>query len=148
MFRTILAAVDGSEFSDQALDVAGSLAERYGSSLLLLLVVPEARDLERLRRIELADIGVERSAEEYMNLVVREIMRVAVERIQGLRLQEIRTDIRHGDAAETIVEFARSEGVDLIVLGSRGLADAESVPVGSVSAQVNQLAYCSCLIVK
>ena len=53
-----------------------------------------------------------------------------------------------GKPAEQILEVAGSEGVDMIVMGSRGLSDAKALFLGSVSHKVANHATCTCVTVK
>jgi monovalent cation/proton antiporter MnhG/PhaG subunit len=53
-----------------------------------------------------------------------------------------------GDAASSIVDFARSEGVDLIVMGSRGRTGLTRALLGSVAREVLSTAESSVLIVR
>lgn len=60
----------------------------------------------------------------------------------------IRTRVVAGHPAEAIARAARREGVDLLVVGARGLTGVKAVALGSVSQAVAQLATCPVLIVK
>ena len=51
MFETILAAVDGSDHSDQAVHLAADIATKYQARLTLLHVCPEGSVPEGLRRL-------------------------------------------------------------------------------------------------
>lgn len=62
--------------------------------------------------------------------------------------QSAESVMRTGRPAAAIVEFARNVGADLIVMGSRGLGDVESVLIGSVSLEVSSRSDCACLLVK
>jgi len=53
-----------------------------------------------------------------------------------------------GHAAKEIVDTARTEGSDLIVMGSRGLSDIAGLFVGSVTHQVLRLAHIPVLVVR
>ena len=53
-----------------------------------------------------------------------------------------------GDPAQAIVKHADLEGVDLIVMGTRGLSGLKELLMGGVSHRVCQHATCSCLTVK
>jgi nucleotide-binding universal stress UspA family protein len=53
-----------------------------------------------------------------------------------------------GDAATEIMDYVKSEKIDLIVAGSRGLGNFKSLWVGSVSRKLVHYSDCSVLIVK
>ena len=48
----------------------------------------------------------------------------------------------------TIVEYAESENVSLIVIGSRGVTGFKKMLVGSVTSDVVKYAHCSVLVVR
>ena len=53
-----------------------------------------------------------------------------------------------GDPATAILDVADKEGVDLIVMGTRGLGTAERWLIGSVSDKVLHHAHCSVLVAR
>ncbi|MGQ9497036.1 MAG: universal stress protein [Desulfotomaculales bacterium] len=61
---------------------------------------------------------------------------------------EVRVDHRTGDAAEVIAEYARENGFDLIVMGTRGASEVSNLLIGSVSYKVLHLAHCPVVMVK
>ena len=70
--------------------------------------------------------------------------RVAAER----GVKEVKGVVTDGDPAKAILDCAKIEGADLIVIGSRGLGDLKGLLVGSVSHKVCQLADCTCITVR
>lgn len=56
--------------------------------------------------------------------------------------------IWEGDPAESIIDAAASESVDLIVIGNRGLAGVGRALIGSVSDDVVRNATCPVLVVR
>jgi nucleotide-binding universal stress UspA family protein len=60
--------------------------------------------------------------------------------VEGQGVKEIRVLLRDGDAAEQIVETAKKEVADFIVMGRRGLGAVQGILMGSVSAKVSHLA--------
>jgi nucleotide-binding universal stress UspA family protein len=60
----------------------------------------------------------------------------------------VETEILEGNAADRIVELARSRGVDLIIVGSRGRGAVTGAVLGSVSASVVHKADRPVLVVK
>ena len=55
--------------------------------------------------------------------------------------------IADGGAAAAIVATARREGIETIVMGTRGLRQIESVAFGSVSQEICLTAPCTCIAV-
>jgi nucleotide-binding universal stress UspA family protein len=53
-----------------------------------------------------------------------------------------------GQVADTIINIAKEEGSDLIVIGSRGLSGAKRFLLGSISNSVIHHAECPVLIVR
>ncbi|CEH28941.1 hypothetical protein AM501_23415 [Aneurinibacillus migulanus] len=56
--------------------------------------------------------------------------------------------ILEGDVAKKLLEFAEQTGVDLIVMGCRGLSNYEELVLGSVSMKVIRSSSCPVVIVK
>nr|WP_281430368.1 universal stress protein [Salinicola acroporae] len=55
---------------------------------------------------------------------------------------EVTYHVVEGRPAQTIVQQATDLGVDMIIMGSRGLSDLKSLVVGSVSHKVSHIAPC------
>lgn len=56
--------------------------------------------------------------------------------------------LKKGDAAQRIIETARDENCDLIVLGHRGMGAFKELLLGSVSHKVAIHAGCPVLVVR
>ncbi|HZD56750.1 MAG TPA: universal stress protein [Anaerolineales bacterium] len=56
--------------------------------------------------------------------------------------------LRRGDAATEIIEYVKSNQIDLVIAGSRGLSGIRSWLLGSVSRKLVHYAGCSVLVVK
>jgi nucleotide-binding universal stress UspA family protein len=63
-------------------------------------------------------------------------------------VKRIRTEVKVGPPARTIVEFADKEKVNAVVMGSRGHGDLESLLLGSVSHKVASLSKVTCVTVR
>lgn len=61
---------------------------------------------------------------------------------------EVSRVVEMGDPATVILEIARRESVDLVVVGSHGRSGFERFLLGSVSGRVVQHAPCDVLVVK
>ena len=148
MVKRILVPTDGSEHANKAIQFAADLAGQYGATLFLMHVVSKLDipdDFARYAEVE----GFEEAPETiYLQKVGNAIIGEAEKRIDGEKVKEVHTELIHGDPAEEILEFAREKGVDMIVIGSRGLGTVKGLLLGSVSTKVCHLAECTCVSVK
>ena len=138
--RKILFPTDFSEPSDHALEYALSLAMEYEATLMLLHVIEEFHysayyeDLNAPPERIYAEVLKE--AEERMERLVFEEMKgkVAVEQV-----------IRRGEPFSEVVQAAREEEVDLIVMGTHGKTGLSHALMGSTAERVVRLAPCPVL---
>jgi nucleotide-binding universal stress UspA family protein len=137
MFEHILIAVDGSHHSDRALQSGVEVARKFGADVFVLHV--RERDLGRAAAFPLE------TSDEATELIQKT---VATIKNGGLRATGEVQDAIAGHAAKHIVETAKARGIDLIVMGSRGLSDIAGLLLGSVTHKVIQLAQVPVLIVR
>lgn len=139
----ILLATDGSDYSQLALEQAAALAVPAGAEVLVLVVssvvnlgwagaIPHATEAP----FELP------TSEESEQILARACEAL---RARGVACRPLR---RIGMPADTILEVAEEERVDLIAMGSHGRSGLGRFLLGSVSAQVSTHARCSVLIAK
>ena len=146
MFKKILVAVDGSAPSKRAVELAGELAGRLTAALLILHVVrdmalpPELQEMVRSH-----EIG--KSRLEILQDSGRIILDQAKQQAEKRGARHVRTELREGDPASTIIDYAAEQSVDLIVIGSRGLSQIKGALMGSVSQKVGALSGINCLTV-
>lgn len=125
---SLLIAIDGSEPAEQAARVGAAIAGALGARVVLVHVRPS-----------LGSLG-----EPYYQERLSEQMafaRDALARAEKLVREEgcdADTTIMEGNAAEQIVDLARSRAARLIVVGSRGLGAVAGALLGSVSTAVVQ----------
>lgn len=137
MFERILLAVDGSEHSAKAIPVAGDLARRYGGEIIVLHV--REHDLSFV-----GDVDAETSTEA-MDLV-DDIVRTLKDQDTNVRGEIVRVPL--GQTPRAILDTARSEDVNLVVMGTRGLSDWGRLLLGSVAHKVVHLAEVPVLVVR
>lgn len=138
----IVAATDGSEGADRAVDVAAKLAMAFGGKLVIVTVAgnlsgEETRELARGER----NIG------DALEARSMQILTTAEKRAQRLGLADIQLEIGWGDAARSIIDIAAREAADAIVLGRRGRGRLAGLLLGSVSQKVASLAPCTVIVV-
>jgi universal stress protein A len=140
--RRILVPVDFSEESKHAFEYARWLAAQFGSTVDLLHVVslPPFMGTELL----LAGPGREQKA---LDKWIREQVGEQMEEFVPAGI-EVERRFVIGSAAEGIVDTAKSEGYDLIVMGTHGRTGLGHLLLGSVAQRVLQHAPCPVLTVK
>ncbi len=150
MIKRILVPVDGSEHATRAVELGSDLAARYHASLTLLHVVahagsfvvpPELQAYAKVENVSVTEADLIREAAE-------ELVDRARSRAEAAGLEKVHTVIESGDPATRIVNYIEDHGVDLVVMGRRGLGALAGLLTGSVTHKVAHLANCSCLTVK
>jgi nucleotide-binding universal stress UspA family protein len=130
----VLAPVDLSEVSRDAARHARALADLYGARLDLLHVVDEAL----LRPVYAPLIGsFQQDREEVLAWAEAELARFAAG-VGG----EFTLHARVGRPALSILDFAKTGDVDLIVIGSHGRRGVGRALLGSVAETVIRMAPC------
>ena len=137
--RRILLATDLAAASEGAAVQALDLARDLGAELLIVSVIDAGSLLlggnRQALRVDQVRVGRESAAQD---LVTRG-------RAMGVRVNFL---IWEGDAGESIVEAARSEQVDLVVVGSHGRGSVGRFFLGSVSDFVVRHASSPVLVVR
>jgi nucleotide-binding universal stress UspA family protein len=138
--RSILCPVDFSEESRQALRCAEGLARRHGSRLIVLSAVdPLLAEAARVR------LGLDLAATD-TGPALREFVRATWPGDES-RPAQTAFDVRVGDASEVILQAARRDGPDLIVMATHGLGGARKWLLGSTAERVLRQTTAPMLIV-
>ena len=148
MFSNIVCAVDGSRHGLRAAKLASELAAACGAKLTFLTVTKRLKMTEEVKHyLEVENLGTSEPQyvlDEFTNDVLDQARAAA----QAASLPDPQLEVRAGQPARTIVEFAARANCDAIVLGSRGHGDLEGGFLGSVSHKVTSLAKCTVITVK
>ena len=80
--------------------------------------------------------------------LAHDILAGAAKAAQAYEVSKIKTVQKVGDPADEVVRYAEAAGVDLIVMGTRGLGALEALLLGSVARKVGDAAPCSCVTVR
>jgi nucleotide-binding universal stress UspA family protein len=141
-WKKICCAIDFSDASRAAMEVAGSLARRFGAELVLLhaypipgYTFPDGSIVASPKMMQdLAD-QAERHLQEW---------RADAERFGAAR---VTTAKAIGEPAAEIVAFGKEQGVDLLVVGTHGRTGLEHALMGSIAERVVRRAGCPVLTV-
>ncbi len=177
MIKTVLLATDGSIHAMQAVKLAADIAAGLHARLHIVHVLlrdaapPVLNELvERLpvtkslrRWVDKFSLTADRDAhaagvaaafipltapKDLLNDIGDEILAVSRQEARDANVERVTTAVVAGDAADSILECAKAEHADLIVMGSRGLSDFKSLVMGSVSHKVTANAACGVLIAR
>jgi len=123
--RLVMVATDRSETAERAVRFAAEMASRYEAELLVLRVLVGGNG---------ARAEVVRDLEEYVGGLEGERKRSAV--------------VSGDDPADTIVEAARREKADVLVVGSVGMSGRREFLLRNVPNRVSHNAPCTVVIVQ
>ena len=123
--KRILVPLDGSHLAEGAIDTAINLA--VGPFRLALIRVAEASSLPGVDPTEI-QVRVVREAEEYLASVK--------DGLANRGITDVDTAVWYGAAAAAIIEAARLQGADLIVMSSHGRSGLGRLMLGSVAESV------------
>jgi len=141
-YGRILVGYDGSENSERALARAVALAKKQGASLRILVAVntllpvfsPISQTLPESTFEEIIQGGKDALAK------AMSAAKLVVDDVSGV--------VKDGQAADELIRYAADNGVDLIVLGRRGVSAVERFLLGGVSSSVVNHSKCDVLVVK
>jgi nucleotide-binding universal stress UspA family protein len=136
----ILVPLDGSELAECVLPHVMAIAPVTGARITLIQVLE--RPFYRNGNNPIDPVGWHMQKQESQSYLDRNM-----ERLQKLDLQ-VEQIILEGNPAESIVEFARTNGVDLIALSTHGRTGLSGWNVSSVVQKILLRSYKSILLVR
>lgn len=141
-YSRILIAVDGSDHAEKAFRHAMSIAQKFGSKVVVINVMapPVAgggMGHFPVQKVVQAEFDSAESLASKFSSVAQQEYGIAIE-----------TVTKGGVVVEEILKAAESSKADLIVMGSRGLTGFKELVLGSVSSAVVHRAKMPVLTVK
>ena len=139
MYKKILVPTDGSEFAKKAQKHALFLAKVSGAEIIAVSVTEN----NFVNGLPLDD-------EIYqLNQILNERSEENLKEFDKLNEDDLKIThvIREGSPARVILEVAKEEDVDLIVMGSSGKSGFDRFIMGSVADKVVNSAKCAVLVV-
>jgi nucleotide-binding universal stress UspA family protein len=142
MFNNILVAIDGSAHAQRALAEATELAQRDNARLTVMTVVPDPVAW-MAGPAYIGGVNVEQLRKDTESEFSKQLEDAVGGLPQDLGVTKV---LAHGRPAEKIIAQIRDGEHDLVVLGSRGRGEVESLLLGSVSHQVLNASPAAALI--
>jgi nucleotide-binding universal stress UspA family protein len=139
MYKKILVPTDGSEFAKKAQQHALFLAKVSGAEIIAVSVTEN----NFVNGLPLDD-------EVYqLNQILKERSEENLKEFDKLNEDDLKIThvIREGSPAKVILEVAKEEEIDLIVMGSSGKSGFDRFIMGSVADKVVNSAKCAVLVV-
>lgn len=156
--QRILFATDGSEHSQSALEYLVDFPLPDRAEIHLIHVMPPAPEPYPLIQAwppapEIVQPAPFLRPEEIDNLLAEQELRATslIERFTAVIAatgKPVHSQLARGDAATEIIGYIKENGIDLVVIGSRGLSQVKSWLLGSVSRKIIHYSDCTVLVVK
>ncbi len=138
VYDEILFPTDGSDGADVALDHAIELAETHDAGIHVLFVVDTTY---------LGSGAAESTTVESLWDRGEDVVEETADRVAGRDI-EVTTEIRDGDPYNAIIDYADTERIDMIVMGTHGRRGLDRYLLGSVAEKVVRTAEAPVLTVR
>jgi nucleotide-binding universal stress UspA family protein len=176
MIKTIVVATDGSNHANKALEAAGEIAGKFGARVAVVHTMLSGASSATLRKLAnrkaltkeqrdlldnyeadvlmamsgagMAPMAVIPPPAELLHPIGEQLLERAAAAVKKAGAKKVSTKLTGGDAADAILDAAKKEKADLIVLGTRGLGEIKGLFLGSVSHKVSAHANCAVMTVK
>jgi nucleotide-binding universal stress UspA family protein len=134
----ILAPIDRSKFKEKIIAYAISLGKAWGAEITAIHVIDPGRGIPggRVKEKELErEVEAKRPAEDLLNEVDLQAKKEGV---------NIKKEVVEGSdtVGKTIIDYARKNKMDVIVIGTTGMSAIEEIFLGSVANNVIHHAHC------
>lgn len=142
--KKILAPIDFSKYSMQALKGAWELARDTGAELHLLHVIT-AHNLLGIEAIGPSSREIAREA-AMLEQVEEELARIKRDDLENSK--KVTTAVAVGSPVIKISDYAKDNGIDMIVLSTHGRSGGERIAIGSVTEKLVRHAPCAVLVLR
>ena len=141
--KKILVPFDGSGYSEKAFEKGLEIAEKFGSEIIVMTVVQSkisdsaGMSLERMQEIQDEE-------EDMATTMLKKLEGKANAKKVSFSIKII----HNPSSSEGIVNYADSNNIDLVVMGSHGRTGFRKIVLGSVASGVVGHSKCPVLITK
>lgn len=142
----VLVPVDGSKMSKSIVEKAAEYGKKFDADITLFIVIPEDEAFDRIpfpgssfpytTEIQKANLENAKKILEEMKEAIKDYP------------YSVDTVYKEGRPANQIVDYAKKNNYDLIIMGNRGLGAFSRTLLGSVSSKVLDHSSVSVLVIK
>lgn len=141
--KRILYTTDFSEYSKVALPYAMEMAEKFNAELHILYVVepintPVDFGWTQVNYAELEENHLEHAEKSLDSIIAEDVP-------EGINVHAV---VKHGRSFKEIIDYARNEDIDMIVMATHGLSGISHILFGSTTEKVVRKSPCPVLTVR
>lgn len=149
-FSKMLVPTDFSEASGRALEYAFTFASSLDMEMLVLHVIDGRTDAALVYSYDQFKPGsMEKKSHEDMAVEIKRVMEDEVQKgVSYDRKLNVTTKVTHGVPYDQILQVAKKEKADFIVMGAKGATALEEIFMGGVAEKVSRRAPCPVFLVR
>lgn len=148
MYKNILIATDGSKYAEKAGQHAIELAKMTNADITVLSVI-ETSYIQTLPDGDLIERMEDAMKKEGQDAVDNFAKQLEISQCEGQCTDiTLKTKLKVGGPAETILETIEEDKIDLVVMGNSGKHGLDRFLLGSVAEKVLRSAPCPVLVVR
>ncbi|MCX5812857.1 MAG: universal stress protein [Proteobacteria bacterium] len=142
MFKKIVCPIDFSEFTNDIIKYAVSLAKKYDAELHFFHVIPNLNYFTPYEsfltpeNLVLIEKNIEKEVEKDFEKIIK-----------GIDISVIKV-IKTGVTFIEIIDYIKEENIDLVVMGTHGRSGIEHILIGSVAEKILRRSPCPVLIIR
>jgi len=145
MFKNILVPLDGSDNGYRSLDYAANLAKKFDSQIHILSVFRHHSHIEK--SISMVRPREPENLDDVLSAYAKDVVAQGKTLLLEKGVDNIKGFIKMGRAPKKILEFAKKNHIDLIVISSKGHGELSGYLLGGVSHKVTGLAKCPVMVI-
>ena len=142
--RKILVPFDNSSYAARSFGTALDMAKNRGASVVIISVIQEEISKSWVNDTPTREKNMTKSSKD----ILKEGIKMMKDQAKKIGIGFDSTIVSSRNIAETIISFASTNKIDLVVMGTRGKGMPKEMMLGRVSTDVALNAHCPVMLVK